>query len=109
MVRSISVGTLVTQELLDYARKTFPELMSHPDFREDALQELTLVELGETLESEEKVEVARRSLTWLAYELGVNPDRPAFPRVDYIWLKEAVTGTLIRDLEALGGDLPRAA
>ena len=109
MVRSISVGTLVSLELLDYAARMFPEILFHPDFPADALQELTLVELGEVLEMEEKVEVARRALTWLSYELGVSVDRPTFPRVDYLWLKDAVTGTLIRDAEALENDLGQVA
>ncbi len=109
MVRSISVATLVSLELLDYAERMFPEILFHPDFRADALQELTLVELGEVLEMEEKVEVARRALTWLSYELGVSVDRPTFPRVDYLWLKDAVTGTLIRDAEALENDLGQVA
>lgn len=109
MVRSISVGTLVSQELYDFACREFRELMVHPDFREDTLQELTLVELGEIQETEEKVDVARRALAWLSYELGVCPDRPTFPRVDYMWLKDAVTGTLIRDAEALETDLGQVA
>jgi hypothetical protein len=108
MVRSISVASLVSSELLQFACASFPELMSHPDFREDALQELRLVELGETDGLEEKVEVARRSLAWLSYELGLRPDRPTFPRVDYLWLKDAVTGTFLRDTDQAQGG-PRFA
>lgn len=109
MVRSQSVATLVSLELLDYAERMFPEILFHPDFRADALQELSMVELGEVLEREEKLEVARRALTWLSYELGVTVDRPTFPRVDYLWLKDAVTGTLLRDAEAAQTDLGQAA
>ena len=99
MVRTISVAALVSSELLESACGSFPELLTHPDFREDALQELRLVELGETDGLEEKVETARRSLSWLSYELGLRPDRPTFPRVDYLWLKNAVTGTFLRDAD----------
>jgi hypothetical protein len=99
MVRSISVALLVSTELEEFASGQFPELMSHPDFRDDALQELRMVELGETDGLEEKVDVARRALAWLSYELGLRPDRPTFPRVDFLWLKDAVSGTFLRDTD----------
>lgn len=99
MVRSISVATLVSKEIFDFACREFPELMSDPVIREDALQELSMAELGEIVEAEEKVEVARRALAWLSYELGVTSDRPTFPRVDYLWMKDAVAGTLLRNTD----------
>jgi hypothetical protein len=109
MVRSKSVGSLVTSELHAAVCAEFPELLTHPDFREDALQELALVELGETVDAEEKLTVARRELTWLSYELGLRCDRPAHPRVDYAWLKDAVSGTLLRDADGALAELRLAA
>ena len=109
MVRSISVGSLVTSELHTIACAEFPELLFHPEFREDALQELALVELGETVDAEEKLSVARRELAWLSYELGLRPDRPALPRVDYTWLKDAVSGTLLEDADRAMQELRIAA
>ncbi len=109
MVRSISVGSLVTSELHTVACAEFPELLFHPDFREDALQELSLVELGETVDAEEKLTVARRELAWLSYELGLRPTRPALPRVDYAWLRDAVSGTLLQDTDRAMQELRLAA
>jgi hypothetical protein len=99
---SVQQATLVSLEVLEFAEREFPELLFHPDFRMDALQELAMCELGEPLQGEEKREVAHRALSWLRYELGLVLDRPAYPRVDFLWLKEAVTGTLIREADLLG-------
>lgn len=99
MIRSISVGLLVPESLLDFATQEFPDLMTHPDVREDALQELRMVELGETLEPDEKREIARVALAHLAYELGMRAQKPTRPRADYLWLRDSVAGTLVRDLD----------
>lgn len=99
MVRSISVRLLVSDPLLELAETEFSRLMKHPDHREDALQEIRMVEtfvLGQPFP--QKRDALRRALAWLGFELGVESRRPRGRRPSYVPLPIIEEGTFLSDL-----------
>ena len=98
--RRISVRSLVAIELEAYAEEAFPELMAHRDHREDAIQELAMVErfTSVTLSVKEKLAIAYRSLAWLSYELGVSEVRPDDERPEFAPLPIVEEGNWIQEI-----------
>ena len=99
MVRSISVRLLVEVDLMDFAEGHFAELMTHPDHREDALQELRMIDafLPKTARTERR-RMVRRALSWLAYNLGVTTRAPRFAKPLYTAHPKLERGTFLNDL-----------
>lgn len=100
MIRSISVRLMVSSELMDFAEAMFDELLADPDQRLDTLQELRMVEtFSASASPKEKLEEARRALTWLRYERSpeVLP-KPRCRRPSYSPLPNVEEGTFLRDL-----------
>jgi|GEM_PF-6008459 len=64
-------------------RKRFRFIVDHPDFCEDAMQELHLVQQACPAGIERK-RVAHRRMAWLAYELGVTPKPPRYRKPDLL-------------------------
>ena len=100
-------STRVSVPLVQLALGDFPRLMGHPTNREDALQELALVELA----SEEALPLreARQALAWLEYELGLCTRKPAFSKPFSTPPPEIIPGTFLAELEAALDSDPQAA
>jgi len=99
MVSRFSVRLMASVDLIDFANKEFAELMDHRDHREDAFQELRMVDAFLTQATgAEKRRVARQALTWLAYDLGVTATKPRCKRPAYEALPVLEEGTLLNDL-----------
>jgi hypothetical protein len=99
MLSRISVRLLVSVDLLNFANERFALLMSHPDHREDALQELLMVEafLFQAT-SAQKRRAARKALSRLAYDLGVVTAKPHCEEPEYAPLPVLEEGTFLNDL-----------
>lgn len=99
MVSRISVRLLVSVALLDFAKKHFASLMEHPDHREDALQELRMVDafLSQTTDARKR-RMAASALSWLQYDLGVVTAKPRARRPEYTPLPKLEEGTFLNDL-----------
>lgn len=100
MIRSISVRLLVSVELLEFAESKFFELMQDPGQREDALQELRMVEMfSARADLKAKLALAKRALTWLTYERSpeILP-RPRCRKPKYTPLPKLEEGTFLADL-----------
>ena len=99
MLSRISVRLLVSVDLVDFAEEVFPRLMTHPDYREDALQELRMVDAFlPQATSIEKRRTARQALTWLQYMLGVSTVKPRCARPAYDPLPVLEEGSFLKDL-----------
>jgi hypothetical protein len=99
MVSRISVRLLVSVDLVDFANQHFAELMNHPDHREDALQELRMVDafLSQATGAQKR-RTAKQALSWLAYDLGVTTTKPRCARPVYKALPALEEGTFLNDL-----------
>lgn len=68
--------------------------------REDALQELRLVEIGcEGMSGQDKFHAAIRSLAWLEYELGFAHDQPSFPKPTFPPAGDLARGSFVREID----------
>lgn len=102
MIRRISTKAhFVSAEVLDFANANFGVLMQHPDFREDALQELCMVERFAPRDQDgaKDKDEARRALAWLSYHLGVIPVKPLCRKPKYAPLPAIEEGTFLADLQ----------
>lgn len=100
MIRRISTKAhFVSAESLDFANANFGVLMQHPDFREDALQELRMVERFAPADRDGRQAEARRALAWLSYHLGVIPVKPLCRKPKYAPLPMLEEGTFLADLQ----------
>ena len=100
MIRRISTKAhFVSAEVLDFANANFGHLMQHPDFREDAIQELCMVERFAPAEQGGVKAEARRALAWLSYHLGVIPTKPLCRKPKYAPLPAIEEGTFLADLQ----------
>jgi len=105
MVSRISVRLLVSVELVDFANEQFQKLMEHPDHREDALQELRMVDAFLPLATgAERRRAAHSALSWLQYDLGVVPAAPRVDRPAYAPLPKLEEGTFLNDLSQMLDD-----
>lgn len=95
----ISVRLLVSVALLDFAKKHFARLLEHPDHREDALQELRMIDafLVQATDAA-RCRMARRALSWLSYDLGVEAAKPRLKAPLYQPLPKLERGTFLKDL-----------
>jgi hypothetical protein len=100
VIRRISTKAhFVSAELLDVANANFGVLLQHPDFREDALQELRMVERFGPADRNGKEAEAHRALAWLSYHLGVTPVKPLCRKPNYAPLPMLEEGTFLADLQ----------
>jgi hypothetical protein len=99
MVSRISVRLLVSVELVDFAHEQFAKLMEHPDHREDALQELRMVDafLFQATDAQKR-RTAHSALSWLQYDLGVVTAEPSVERPQYEPLPRLEEGSFLNDL-----------
>ena len=95
----ISVRLLVSVDLVDFANQMFPKLMMHPDHREDALQELRMVDafLFQATRAQKR-RAATQALSWLQYDLGVVTTKPRCNKPTYAPLPTVEEGTFLKDL-----------
>lgn len=99
LVSRISVRLMVSAHLVDFANAQFPKLMEHPDLREDALQELRMVDAFRPQAiGAEKRRMARRALSWLEYELGLVPAMPRHMKPSYEALPKLEEGAFLNTL-----------
>lgn len=102
MVSRISVRLLVSVELVDFANEQFPKLMEDLDHREDALQELRMVDAFLPLATDaQKRRAAHSALAWLQYDLGVVQAAPRVDRPEYASLPKLEEGTFLNDLSEM--------
>lgn len=99
MLSRISVRLLVSVDLASFANRMFPELMEHPDHREDALQELRMVDafLSQATGAQ-RCRKAKQALSWLQYDLGVVTAKPRCRKPSYAPLPALEEGTFLNDL-----------
>ncbi len=68
--------------------------------KEDALQELRLVELGcEGLNGSDTFQAALQSLSWLEYELGYRADQPSCPKPTFPPAGDLVRGSFVSEID----------